>query len=99
MAPDSNGYPEPGDILRALAARSLTLILVEGGGHIAAALLRRDLIDRIAWFRAGRVIGGDGVPAAQPFGVERLAEAPEFERQPTIDLDPDLLEQLIRRRP
>ncbi|MFQ5953836.1 MAG: bifunctional diaminohydroxyphosphoribosylaminopyrimidine deaminase/5-amino-6-(5-phosphoribosylamino)uracil reductase RibD [Kiloniellales bacterium] len=98
LAPDRDGYPDPGNMLRRLAARGLTRVLVEGGSHIAAALLRRDLVDRIAWFRAGKVVGGDGVPAAQGFGVERLDNAPGFERQSVIELGPDLLELLTRRR-
>ncbi len=39
---------------------------------VAAALLRADLVDRIAWFHAPAVMGGDGWPAVQAFGVETL---------------------------
>ena len=58
--------------LTALAHAGLTRVLVEGGGQLAAALLRADLVDRIAWFHAPAVMGGDGWPAVQAFGVERL---------------------------
>jgi diaminohydroxyphosphoribosylaminopyrimidine deaminase/5-amino-6-(5-phosphoribosylamino)uracil reductase len=98
LSPGADGYPEPETVLRALAERGLTRVLVEGGGHIAAALLRRGLIDRIAWFRSGKVIGGDGLPAAQAFGIDRVAEAPDFERQSIVDLGPDVLEFLTIRR-
>jgi diaminohydroxyphosphoribosylaminopyrimidine deaminase/5-amino-6-(5-phosphoribosylamino)uracil reductase len=98
LPPGADGYPEPEAILRALAERGLTRVLVEGGGHIAAALLRRGLIDRIAWFRSGQVIGGDGVPVAQGLGIDRVAEAPIFERQSVVDFGPDILELLTIKR-
>ena len=37
---------------RRWAQAGLTRVLVEGGGQLAAALLRADLVDRIAWFHA-----------------------------------------------
>jgi len=98
LPPAGDGYPDPHEILRALAARGLTRVLVEGGSHIAAALLRGGLVDRIAWFRAGIVVGGDGVPAVQGFGIERLDDALGFERQSIVELGPDVLEMLTRRR-
>jgi diaminohydroxyphosphoribosylaminopyrimidine deaminase/5-amino-6-(5-phosphoribosylamino)uracil reductase len=61
-----------------LGARGVTRLLVEGGGHLAASLLRGGLVDRLAWFQAPVVIGGDGVPAVSGFGVGRLDEAPRF---------------------
>ncbi len=64
--------------LRALAQAGLTRILAEGGGTLAAGLLRDDLVDRLAWFHAPAVIGGDGWPAAQGFGVTTLAAMPRF---------------------
>ena len=57
--------------LQALGGRGITRLMVEGGAQIAAALLRADLIDRVVWFHAPGVMGGDGWPAAQAFGVPR----------------------------
>jgi len=63
---------------RALAQAGLTRILVEGGGTLAAGLLRAGLVDRLAWFHAPGIIGGDGWPAAAGFGVTDLAGMPTF---------------------
>lgn len=95
---------EPGtidldDALAALATRGLTRVLVEGGGRLAAALLREDLVDHLAWFRAPAVIGGDGIPAAVAFGIDAPDAAPRFERTGQLDLAPDLLELYRRREP
>ncbi len=65
-------------VLKLLAKNGLTRILAEGGGTLAAALLRAALVDRLAWFHAPGIIGGDGWPAAQAFGVTTLAGMPRF---------------------
>ncbi len=82
--------------LAALAARGITRVLVEGGGQLAAALLRADLVDRIAWFHAPAVMGGDGWPAVQAFGIERLAAMPRFVRASATGLGDDMLTELRR---
>jgi diaminohydroxyphosphoribosylaminopyrimidine deaminase/5-amino-6-(5-phosphoribosylamino)uracil reductase len=64
--------------LQALGKAGLTRILAEGGGTLAAGLLRAGLVDRLAWFHAPGIMGGDGWPAAQAFGVAKLADMPRF---------------------
>ncbi|MSO77755.1 MAG: bifunctional diaminohydroxyphosphoribosylaminopyrimidine deaminase/5-amino-6-(5-phosphoribosylamino)uracil reductase RibD [Alphaproteobacteria bacterium] len=87
-----DGRPDMVAALKALAGRGLTRILVEGGGLLAASLLAGRLVDRLLWFRAPRLMGGDGVPAVAGFGVDRLAESAAFVRVSTIALGDDLLE-------
>jgi diaminohydroxyphosphoribosylaminopyrimidine deaminase/5-amino-6-(5-phosphoribosylamino)uracil reductase len=82
--------------LRALGERGITRLLVEGGAKLAAALLRDDLVDRIAWFHAPGVMGGDAWPAAQAFGVERLAQMPRFRRIGSQVVGEDLLSEYVR---
>lgn len=83
-------------ILEALAARGITRLLAEGGSGIAAALLREGLVDRLAWFHAGMVIGGDGIPAAYELPLPELAHAPKFRRTAIRPLGPDLLTEFER---
>jgi diaminohydroxyphosphoribosylaminopyrimidine deaminase/5-amino-6-(5-phosphoribosylamino)uracil reductase len=83
-------------LLAALAARGITRVLAEGGAGIAAALLREGLADRLAWFHAPSVIGGDGVPAAHPLPLPELAKAPKFRRVSVRPLGPDLLSEFER---
>jgi diaminohydroxyphosphoribosylaminopyrimidine deaminase / 5-amino-6-(5-phosphoribosylamino)uracil reductase len=89
-------YPDARRALAALGERGLTRVLVEGGSHLVAALLAAGLVDRIVWFRAGLVIGGDGVPAAAPFGVDRLADAPRFARRSLETCGEDVVETWAR---
>jgi diaminohydroxyphosphoribosylaminopyrimidine deaminase/5-amino-6-(5-phosphoribosylamino)uracil reductase len=83
--------------LHALGTAGITRLLVEGGAQIAAALLRAALVDRIAWFHAPAVVGGDAWPAVQAFGIERLADMPRFEQQRVTVLGEDVLTELVRR--
>ncbi len=85
--------------MTALGAAGLTRILVEGGGQIAAALLRADLVDRIAWFHAPSVLGGDGWPAVQAFGTESLARMPRFRRDCITAIGDDMLSEFTRQIP
>lgn len=82
-----------------LGTAGLTRLLVEGGGQIAAALLRADLVDRIAWFHAPSVMGGDGWPAVQAFGTETLAHMPRFRRDCITAIGDDMLSEFTRQRP
>jgi diaminohydroxyphosphoribosylaminopyrimidine deaminase/5-amino-6-(5-phosphoribosylamino)uracil reductase len=57
-----------------LAREGLTHVLVEGGGGLAAALLRAGLVDEIHWFAAPSLLGAEARPALAELGVTRLAE-------------------------
>ncbi|MFC7332187.1 bifunctional diaminohydroxyphosphoribosylaminopyrimidine deaminase/5-amino-6-(5-phosphoribosylamino)uracil reductase RibD [Rhodocista pekingensis] len=83
--------------LRALAARGITRVLAEGGARLAASLLRDGLADRLEWFRAGLLLGGDALPAAVGFGADRLTDAPGYERIAVRPAGEDLLESYRRR--
>ena len=74
--------PEGGLDLRAvfaeLGARGLTRVFCEGGGRLAAGLIRADLVDSLAWFSAGAALGSESRPAMGALGLEKLAEAPRW---------------------
>ncbi len=63
---------------RVLAARGVNDLLVEGGGGLAAALLRAGLVDRIALILAPRLLGGDARAAIGRLAIRRLSSALEL---------------------
>jgi diaminohydroxyphosphoribosylaminopyrimidine deaminase/5-amino-6-(5-phosphoribosylamino)uracil reductase len=83
--------------LQALGTRGLTRLLVEGGGRIAAALLALDLVDRIAWFHAPGVIGGDGLASVAPFGLKTLDRMPRFLRHSATAVGSDMISVYTRQ--
>jgi diaminohydroxyphosphoribosylaminopyrimidine deaminase/5-amino-6-(5-phosphoribosylamino)uracil reductase len=64
--------------LRALGERGLTRVFCEGGGQLAASLIGAGLVDDLAVFNAGALIGADGVAALAGLGVKALNDAPRF---------------------
>jgi diaminohydroxyphosphoribosylaminopyrimidine deaminase/5-amino-6-(5-phosphoribosylamino)uracil reductase len=89
---DAAGRPELGQALGALGARGITRLMVEGGGGLAASLFAAALVDRVLWFRAARIAGGDGRAAILPFGVADVAAMPALKRLTTQMLGEDVLE-------
>ena len=96
IASDDGGNLSVSAALAALAERGVTRLLVEGGGHVAAAFLRAGLVDRLVWFHAAKVIGGDGIPAVAGFGLEDLAGAPGFVLRHSHRIGEDLVESYAR---
>lgn len=96
VEPDEDGRPDPQAGLRVLAEQGLTRVMVEGGAVLAASLLRAGVVDRIAWFRAPTLIGGDGLPATGSIAIDALGDAPSFVRTAIAESGPDMLETYVR---
>ena len=94
---DEAGRVDLGAMASDMAGRGLTRILVEGGAELAGGLLRCDLIDRLCWFRAPVLIGGDGTPATSSIDVEVLDEAAAFTRVSISAMGADIMETYVRR--
>lgn len=73
-----DGRLDPAALLAALAETGLTRVFCEGGGSFAAALLAAGLVDELAVFSAGLVIGAEGRPGLAALGLDRLADAERF---------------------
>jgi len=95
---DSVGKPDLQQATQILGTSGITRVLVEGGSRIAGALIRQDLIDRVTWFRAPMILGGDGVPAIAGFGVEALDETPRLRLLQTRRVGLDLMESYVVER-
>jgi diaminohydroxyphosphoribosylaminopyrimidine deaminase / 5-amino-6-(5-phosphoribosylamino)uracil reductase len=90
--PDAAGGIDLAAMLRALGGKGLTRLLVEGGGTLAASLLRAGLVDRLVWMRAPLALGGDGIPAIAALGLGDLAAAPRFDLISSETAGGDLIE-------
>jgi diaminohydroxyphosphoribosylaminopyrimidine deaminase/5-amino-6-(5-phosphoribosylamino)uracil reductase len=77
--------------LRALAAEGITRILCEGGATLAASLIRDGLVNELALFTGGVLIGAEGHPALAPLALPALADAPRPRLIEARALGPDTL--------
>ncbi|MDO5658098.1 MAG: bifunctional diaminohydroxyphosphoribosylaminopyrimidine deaminase/5-amino-6-(5-phosphoribosylamino)uracil reductase RibD [Paracoccus sp. (in: a-proteobacteria)] len=87
----------PAEIMAELARRGITRVFCEGGGGLAASLMRADLVDALAGYTAGVVLGGDGLAAVAPFNLRRLGDAPRFELAELRRIGPDLFHHWRRQ--
>jgi len=70
-----------GATLDELGKRSIQSVLVEGGPLLAGLLLEAGLVNKVTFFVAPMIIGGQDAPSAiGGGGVEKVAEAPQLER-------------------
>jgi len=81
------------DVLR---RQGISRLLLEGGGTLAASFVKRGFVDRIAWFRAPLILGGDGRSGIGELGLETLDMARRFERVDLKTLGTDVYENYER---
>ncbi|MDO5622077.1 MAG: bifunctional diaminohydroxyphosphoribosylaminopyrimidine deaminase/5-amino-6-(5-phosphoribosylamino)uracil reductase RibD [Paracoccus sp. (in: a-proteobacteria)] len=97
VAEDARGL-DPLAIMQALAAEGLTRVFCEGGGQLAAALLRSGQVDELVGYSAGVVIGGDGRASVGAMSLNRLTDAPRFDLIEVQRIGPDLFHRWRLRR-
>jgi diaminohydroxyphosphoribosylaminopyrimidine deaminase/5-amino-6-(5-phosphoribosylamino)uracil reductase len=59
----NNGRIDLASVLKLIAARGITRLLVEGGPTLAAAFVGADLVDEAHLFRSPVIVGADGIDA------------------------------------
>lgn len=91
-----DGRPQLHDVVEALAREGLGRLFVEGGGQVAGSFLRCGLVDRMEWFRAPLVIGGEGRPGVGALALSALADAPRLRRVEVREVGDDLWERYER---
>lgn len=91
------GRIDPAAMLAELGARGLTRVLCEGGGLLAASLLRAGLVDALAVFSSGKVIGAEGRAGVGPLALAALADAPAFDLIEARPLAGDIMHLWHRR--
>ncbi|MEE2877920.1 MAG: RibD family protein [Pseudomonadota bacterium] len=92
--PDGRVAPE--QLLRRARAEGLDRIFLEGGGQLAASFIAAGLIDRIEWFRASIILGGDGLPAIAGLGLEAISDASHWRLHASERAGNDILESWDR---
>jgi diaminohydroxyphosphoribosylaminopyrimidine deaminase/5-amino-6-(5-phosphoribosylamino)uracil reductase len=67
-------------VLKLLAGRGITRLMLEGGATLAASFLAADLIDEAVLLRSAKVVGPDGVDALEGLPLTALTQSPRLNR-------------------
>ncbi|MEM9436672.1 MAG: bifunctional diaminohydroxyphosphoribosylaminopyrimidine deaminase/5-amino-6-(5-phosphoribosylamino)uracil reductase RibD [Pseudomonadota bacterium] len=86
-------------LMQALGTEGLTSVFCEGGGALAASLLDADLVDQLAGYTAGVVLGAEGQPAMGAMGLDKLRDAPRFTLQHVRRIGSDIEHLWTRSAP
>ncbi|WP_279573910.1 bifunctional diaminohydroxyphosphoribosylaminopyrimidine deaminase/5-amino-6-(5-phosphoribosylamino)uracil reductase RibD [Zavarzinia compransoris] len=92
VAADACARPDPAGMMKHLAEKGVTRVMVEGGGQLAASVIHARLVDLLFWFRGPVVIGEEGRAAVAALGLDKLARAPTYALDAVERLGDDLLE-------
>jgi diaminohydroxyphosphoribosylaminopyrimidine deaminase/5-amino-6-(5-phosphoribosylamino)uracil reductase len=77
---ESAGRVDLAALLHILSDRGIASVLVEGGATLSAALLRHHLVDKVLFFVAPKIIGGDGLSVIGACGVATMEQVLRLHR-------------------
>src|SRR5436190_12217631 len=92
----TGGRLDLAEMLKLLARRGITRVMVEGGPILAAAFLRADLVDEVALFRSPNVIGPEGIDALDGLPLSALTRSPRLKALSSEAIGADTVETLER---
>ena len=82
------------ELMVTLGEMSVTSLLIEGGGTVAANALAEGIVNKLIYFLAPKLLGGsDGKAVFEGNGVEKLADAVALARMTVTRVDSDILVQ------
>jgi diaminohydroxyphosphoribosylaminopyrimidine deaminase/5-amino-6-(5-phosphoribosylamino)uracil reductase len=96
----ASAAPPPGldlsAVLRALAEKGITRLLVEGGARVASSFVAAGLVDEFWLLRGPDAVGADGVAALDGLPLRSITQSPGFRVRASESLDNDTLTKYER---
>jgi diaminohydroxyphosphoribosylaminopyrimidine deaminase/5-amino-6-(5-phosphoribosylamino)uracil reductase len=79
-------------LVRHLAQKKIAGILIEGGGRVIGAALAAGIVDKLCFFYAPKILGGDdGVPICNGTGPQMMAASMKVQRISVHRFDDDVM--------
>jgi diaminohydroxyphosphoribosylaminopyrimidine deaminase/5-amino-6-(5-phosphoribosylamino)uracil reductase len=100
IVPDLGGKVNIHALFKSLAEKNITSVLIEAGAEINAACLKANVVDKLYWFIAPKIIGGKSAPSpVSGEGIKEMSKALELEdfAQHTVGND-ILINAYVKRR-
>jgi len=85
-------------VLRALAEKGTTRLMVEGGSRVASSFVADDLVDEVWLLRGAAAIGDDGIAALDALPLAEITQSPRLKLRASETLGGDSL-SIYERRP
>ena len=83
-------------MLRALAEKGITRLLVEGGARVASSLVAAGFVDEVWLLRGAEPVGADGVAALGALPLTAITQSPNFRVRASQSLQKDTLTIYVR---
>lgn len=80
------------ELMRELARRGYSKVMIEGGAHLAGAALGTRVVDRAAFFLAPKIVGG-GLSAIEGLKIGKMKDAIKLADMSATQIGPDWLLQ------
>jgi diaminohydroxyphosphoribosylaminopyrimidine deaminase/5-amino-6-(5-phosphoribosylamino)uracil reductase len=91
VTPAREGRVDFAWLMKELAEREITSVLIEGGGEVHASALAAGIVDKVVFFIAPIIIGGKSAPGpVGGKGAERLAEAVYLQNMNVLRVGQDI---------
>ena len=89
-AANASGLDLPA-VLRALAGKGITRLMVEGGSRVASSFVAAGLVDEIWLFRGTEAVGSDGVDALDALPLSKITQSQAYKVHASETFDKDTL--------
>ena len=83
-------------VIKLISKKGYHRILVEGGSQISTSLLKNNLIDRIYWFRASKIIGNEGIGAISNLNIGKMNLVKNFKLEESTRVEDDIMDIYAR---
>jgi diaminohydroxyphosphoribosylaminopyrimidine deaminase / 5-amino-6-(5-phosphoribosylamino)uracil reductase len=95
--PSPDGRLDISAVLKVLAERGITRLMVEGGPTLAASLVATDLVDEAKLFRSAKMVGADAINALEGLPLGALVDSPRLKRVKSEQVGADALDIFERK--
>ncbi len=88
---ERNGKISWNALLKRLARLEIQSVLIEGGAATAASALKEKVVDKVLFFYAPKIIGGDGRVMIETLGIRRIDRSLRLKRLEVLKLSGDIV--------
>ncbi len=89
---DETGLIRLPDLMKRLGQMDITSLLIEGGGRVSGSALKAGIVDKICFFYAPKILGGDdGIPVCAGSGPDLMQDVISVREMTVRRIEADIL--------